>query len=257
MSSALYEECLQHGLPKEKLFRTPNGVEASHFQPVRTNLERVNVLKHLGLPAGYRYAVFIGTIEKRKGVDLLVEIAAAVCSRHNDVRFLLIGPDGRRPVERHIPQCYVNAIQSRIQILGLEDRILLLGHQTNTWDYLRAATLFVFTSRAEGFGTVVIEAMASGLPCVVLNLPGVTSDIISNGDDGIVIEGEDVPAFATEIGRILTEETWARELGNAARRAALERFDMPVVARGYLELYERSLANSKGGTLVSRSQPLS
>jgi glycosyltransferase involved in cell wall biosynthesis len=87
----------------------------------------------------------------------------------------------------------------------------------------------------------VIEAMASGLPCVVFDIPGVTRDIISSDQDGIIIPGEDVQGFATAINRILNEPAWADQLGEAARRAVLERYAMPAVARRYQEMYRKML----------------
>lgn len=242
ISSAQYEECRTYGIPEKKLFRTPNGVETTRFHPVQSTAERTQTIKRLGLPPQFRYITFIGSIQKLKGIDLLVEIAAEVCHKHPDVKFLLIGPDGQRAVEKHINPDFIASIRSRLNALNLADRVLLLGHQTNTDDYLRAATAFAFTSRSEGFGTAVIEAMASGLPCVVFDIPGVTRDIISSDQDGIIIPGEDVQGFATAINRILNEPAWADQLGEAARRAVLERYAMPAVARRYQEMYRKMLS---------------
>lgn len=245
ISTAQYQECLNHGLPSEKLFRTPNGVDTNRFRPVQSTLERDQIIERLELPKQSRYAVFIGSIEKLKGIDLLVEIAGAVCNQHPDVKFLLVGPDGRTELERHIDPAYVNRIRSRIEALGLNDRVLLLGHRTNTEDYLKAANVFVFTSRSEGFGTVVIEAMSTGLPCVALDIPGVTRDIISTGHDGVIISGEDVPTFSSAINRILNESEYAAQIGQAARQTVLHKFDMPAVAKRYVDMYKAILSEGR------------
>jgi glycosyltransferase involved in cell wall biosynthesis len=241
ISRSQYDECLQHGLPPERVFWIPNAVDTRRFYPPKTPAERLAVIRQLGLTPGFRYVVFIGSIEPRKGVDFLVEVAAGVCARHPDVKFLLIGPDGRRAVEEHLDLAFVAAINARIKALKLEDRVLLLGHQANTQEYLRAATLFVFTSRAEGFGTVVIEAMASGLPSVVLDIPGVTADIITTGKDGIIISGENPAPFAAAINRVLEDPVWAGQLGAAACQTVRERFDLEVVGQKYLNLYSTLL----------------
>ncbi len=245
MSPAQVEDCRRHGLPQSRIHLIPNGVDARRFRPVESADQRAELLHRLGLSPENRHLVFIGTIEKDKGVELLVEAATIVCRSQRDVRFLLIGPDGSGPGEAHVRPEFVQALRGRIRSAGLLDRIVLLGHRTNADEYLRCATMFVFPSRSEGFGTVLIEAMACGLPCVALNIPNVTANIISSGHDGIIIPTEEPGAFAQQILSLLSDPALAARLGTAARATVQERFAIETVASQYAELY-RKLARSHG-----------
>ena len=240
ISTAQYEDGRRHGIAAARLHLIANGVNTGRFQPAASRAERDQLLAQLGLAPGARYGVFIGSIEQRKGVDLLVEAAAQVCAVEPAARFLLIGPDGSRAGNSHVDRAFVSQIRARIQAAGLEDRILLLGERHNPEAYLRVATFFLFTSRAEGFGTVLAEAMATGLPCVALRIPGVTGDILDHDRTGIIIEREDPGEFSAAMVRLLAEPDRAARLGQAARTAVLERYDIAAVARRYVELY-RSL----------------
>jgi glycosyltransferase involved in cell wall biosynthesis len=238
MSTAQYGNCIEHGLPSERVHKIPNGVDTERFRPAASEAERREIQTRLGLSPDFQYGVFIGTIEKDKGVELLVDAAEAVCAARRDVKFLLIGPDGRNPSEHNVRPEFVAQLRGKISAAGLEDRVLLLGHKQNAEEFLRAATFFVFPSRSEGFGTVLIEAMASGLPCVAQKITGVTADIIASGHDGIVIDEENSAAFADAILLFLGDPSATETLSKAARQTTLERFDLPTIARCYVELYK-------------------
>jgi glycosyltransferase involved in cell wall biosynthesis len=237
MSPAQAIDCRQHGLPDSKIHLIPNGVDLARFHPSGSAEDRTELRARLGLSPVEPQVVFIGTIEKDKGVELLVDAAALVCQERRDVKFLLIGPDGSTPGETHVRPEFVQALREKIRAIGLSEHVRLLGRQTNTEEYLRAATLFVFPSRSEGFGTVVIEAMASGLPCVALDIPNVTAEIITTGQDGVIIATEHPAAFAEAIHRLLSDAVTARRLGQAAQETAQRKFSIERVAERYSDLY--------------------
>lgn len=243
MSHRLLNECREHHLPPARLHYTPNGVDAQRFRPPHSTDERNRLRDKLQIPRDGRYGIIIGAVERRKGIDLLVEIADKLYAQGHDIRFLVVGPDGSGSGEDSIDVSFVQAIRKQIQSKGLEQLVLLLGQRSNPEEYLRAADFFIFTSRSEGFGTALIEAMATGLPSVALNIPGVTTDIITHHQDGIIIEREDPEAFAGAIVKVLSEPEHAQRLGAAARATVRAKFDFGAVSQKYLELYQRLLAN--------------
>ncbi len=70
---------------------------------------------------------------------------------------------------------------------GLEDAVVLCGFQANPWKYIARADVFALTSRYEGFGNVLVEAMACGVPVVATGSPG-TREIVDDGVDGLLVE---------------------------------------------------------------------
>lgn len=238
MSSAQLADCRAIGLPEKQLVKIPNGVNTQKFAPARGDVERRACAERLRLPAAAHVVLFIGTIEPDKGVELFIETAGSVCARRGDIAFLLVGPNGSTPNEPHVRREFVEKMSEKIRAAGLETRAVFLGLVPNPQEYMRAASVFMSASRSEGFGTVLIEAMASGLPCVALKIPNVTTDIIAPGRDGIIIEREDPVKFAEAILSLLDNPARAGELGAAAQRTAVERFDLNAVAKRYAELYE-------------------
>lgn len=239
ISTAQWEDCRAHGLPDDRLFRIPNGVDAERFRPLVSAFQRVERCRQIELPSDCVYGVFIGSIVEDKGIRLLVEAAVKVCAVRHDVCFLLIGPDGGNPGEAYISERFVERIRNRINEAGLQKRVRLLGRRDNPSHYLQAASFFVFPSRSEGFGTALIEGMATSLPVVALRIPGVTADIVTNDFDGLIIDAEDPNLFASAILRLVSDKNYADRLGKSARDTVLARFSFASVSRQYAELYGR------------------
>jgi glycosyltransferase involved in cell wall biosynthesis len=108
--------------------------------------------------------------------------------------------------------------------------------------YLRAADVFVFPSRKEGFGTVMVEAMAAGLPCVVAPIDGIAATVFDHGRDGVIVPGEDPERWAGEIAALLDDPARAARLGESARAKAVGRYGFGVVCDRYEALYEALLS---------------
>jgi len=104
---------------------------------------------------------------------------------------------------------------------GLDERVRLLGFQANPWKFMARADVFVLTSRYEGFGNVLIEAMACGLPVVATASPG-TREIVRHEHTGLLVEPHESGAFAAAIERVLIAPKFRTELATAARARARE-----------------------------------
>jgi len=105
--------------------------------------------------------------------------------------------------------------------------------------YLALADVFVFPSqnRLEGFGLVVAEAMAAGLPVVIADMPGVR-EVIEPGREGLLAEPLIANDLAEKIRTILDDPALGKRMGRAGRERAEARYALPVVARSLLNLYE-------------------
>jgi glycosyltransferase involved in cell wall biosynthesis len=109
----------------------------------------------------------------------------------------------------------------------VKDRVALLGFQPNPWKFMARADLFLLTSRYEGFGNVLIEAMAAGLPVVATASYG-TRDIVEHDVTGLLVERHEPDAVAAAVERLLTEPQTRARLA-AAARARASRFALPSV----------------------------
>lgn len=132
------------------------------------------------------------------------------------------------------------ALRQQIARLGLEDTVTLLGFQSNPWKFIARADVFALSSHYEGFGNVLIEAMALGVPVVATASAG-TRDIVNAGVDGLLVEPHTPEAMASAIRRVLASRDAREAMAHAASRAA-ERFAAPAVIAQYDTVLEQLAA---------------
>jgi glycosyltransferase involved in cell wall biosynthesis len=112
---------------------------------------------------------------------------------------------------------------------------MFAGYQENPWDYYNAADAMVFASREEGFGTVVIEAMARGLPVLVRRLPGVNDAFVEEGASGFLFD--DAGSFQAGARALASDAALRRTMGERGRAVVAEHYDIDEVAARYLAIY--------------------
>ena len=104
------------------------------------------------------------------------------------------------------------------------------------------SSIFVLSSRFEGFGMVLVEAMACGLPVVSFDCPAGPDEIITDGVDGLLVPSGDVHALAEKLMTLMTDENLRRRLGQQARQTA-QRYDMAALANRWTDLLEKVIKN--------------
>jgi glycosyltransferase involved in cell wall biosynthesis len=109
--------------------------------------------------------------------------------------------------------------------------------------YLRAADVFVLPSVAEGMSNSLLEAMATGLPCIASKIGG-NVDLLEDGPSGLLVPLNDPQGWAEAILRLLDDPEFARSLGQEALRRVESEFALPIVVDRYETLYRSLLARS-------------
>ncbi|SRR5258706_908083 len=131
-------------------------------------------------------------------------------------------------------------LRARVHALGLNDDVVFCGFQRNPWKYIARGDVFLLTSHYEGFGNVLVEAMACRVPVVATASPG-TREIVTAGIDGVLVERHESDAVAEALVGVLGDSAAMRRMGDAARCSA-ERFAMPTAAAAYDRLFQAVLA---------------
>lgn len=201
----------------------PSVVDLDRFRPgLDASAERAR----LDL-VGKRVVGFTGRLVPHKGVDVLLQ---ALRELPQDVCLLVVGSGPRlfdlRALARRV------GIAERVRFCsGVSDEELPR--------YLSLADVFAFPSqnRLEGFGLAVAEAMATGLPVVVSDVPGVR-EVIEDGRQGLLVEPLLASDLARKVRTLLDDPAKARAMGDAGRRRAEERFGLGPITRQLLRLYE-------------------
>ncbi len=203
----------------------PNGVDARRFTPAGS-VERANIRASLGIPEDAPVALFVGRLERRKGLDILLAAWADLLRRGSTARLLIAGPGE------------VAAWAREAHEDGVEERVTFLGPRKDVVDLYQAADLFIFPSRAEGCPNAVLEAMASGLPVVATDVAGNREVVGEDGKAGWLVPAEDPAALAEAVATLLSSPALRREVSAAGRARVLEQFDIQRVGAQYLSLYE-------------------
>src|SRR5262245_552890 len=141
--------------------------------------------------------VAAGRLADAKNYPLLLDAFALVRARLS-VKLFILG-EGEREA----------ALREQIDRLGLGGSVVFCGFQRNPWRYIARADIFALSSRYEGFGNVLIEAMACGVPVVATSSPG-TREIIRDGVDGVLVDAHEPAALAAALERLLRDDALRR-----------------------------------------------
>lgn len=160
------------------------------------------------------FAVAMGRLNRAKGFDLLLGAIAALHRKGVRLPLAILGDGPEREM-----------LERQADELGVAGEVVFLGRRRNPFVYLEQAAFFVLSSRWEGFGNALVEAMASGLPAVSFDCPSGPSEIVEDGVNGLLVPPGEVEALAAAM-RAMWEETERRRLmGDRARQTA-ERFSL-------------------------------
>lgn len=174
----------------------------------------------------YKTVINVGRFHQQKNQKLLVEAFKTVIKQIPTARLLLIG-EGELQL----------ALEEQVMHLGLEDSVEILPFQTNPWPFYAKADLFVLTSEWEGFGNVLVEALACGTPVISTDCPGGPRFILDNGSYGRLIEPNDEAELSKQIIEML-DNSDLFDKKKLIKRG--ESFSVEVIGNQYLDVIENA-----------------
>ncbi|PSJ17971.1 glycosyltransferase family 4 protein [Nitrosomonas supralitoralis] len=160
----------------------------------------------------------IGRLSSGKQVDKSVSAFSKVASVYPDWDLHIYG-DGKVRDE----------LQSQIYLLGLQDRVFLLGRTTSPWLIMEGADAFVMTSKYEGFPNALLEAMGVGLACVVFDCPSGPRDITRDGQDAFLVPLDDETMLEATLRELMGNEALRTQMGRQARDSVIARYSLSSV----------------------------
>lgn len=217
--------CLAMGFPTDRVRVIPRGIDIARGQ---TEPDR----ERFGLPSSVPLIVNVGRLTAQKGQVLLIEAFAQILKTIPDAHLAIAGED----------QDAARAVRAAVTAHGLGERVHLLGFRSDAGVLMASGDVFVFSSLAEGLGTVVLEAMVAGLPVVSFDIPPVREVA---GDSGWVDFAPigDAQALADQAVAAWQRPDRATRAAEA-RRWVIDSFDVTGIARR-LEEYLRSVARPR------------
>ena len=211
ISHAVRDWLMSRRVPSDRIRVLYNGV---HLDPMRRAAARDSTRATLGLtPDDVAVGVFARLEPDRKGQHEIIR-AVAQTGLGSRLRLFLIGGDD------HPQRVNENGVRARLEELGLTDRVTLLGHRRDVPELMGAMDILGAPFYREGFGRVVIEGMAAGLPVVGFR-SGALPELVREGDEGLLVEAGDVTALAGALTALAADRPRRSALGAQGARRAL------------------------------------
>lgn len=225
ISSPLLERVERLGVPRERITVLPMPVSAERFAPPLHNVRDTGRL------------LFVGRLIERKGAEYAVRAMAALRRQGRAVRLTVIG-DGPERIR----------LVALVEELGLRQAVDLAGalpHDDIAEHYRTASMLLMpavtdWKGEQEGFGMVLVEAMASDLPVVATRNGGIP-DVVTDEVTGLLVPERDAAALAAAAARLLDDPALSTRLADAARAELDRRFSPASLATGFDAVYRRAV----------------
>jgi glycosyltransferase involved in cell wall biosynthesis len=171
--------------------------------------------------------VGVGRLTRQKGFDRLIGMLARL--GRDDVELVLLGEGGDR-----------KRLSELVTEHGLEGRVHMPGFVADPIEWTAHADLFVLPSRWEGFGHVLVEAMAAGVPVIAYDCPHGPRDIIRHGANGLLVQANDEASFVASMRKLLDDRPLAARLAHSAKQDA-RRFSTERIESMYLDVIGRAV----------------
>lgn len=188
------EEDYARILPDTRLVRIPNAVHSMDQEPSDWS---------------NKIAVAAGRLAPQKGFDMLIPAWAKVAERRPDWQLRIFGHGDKKA-----------QLRALIEKHHLYNQVLLMGQTQTLDDELAKSSMYVLSSRFEGLPMVMIEAMTHALPVVSFDCPTGPADVLTDGQEGILVPPEDVDAFADALCRLMEDKALREKMGKAALQTA-------------------------------------
>jgi glycosyltransferase involved in cell wall biosynthesis len=194
-------ELIKYGVaPESRIKIVPLGLNLQRFE----GLDREAARATLGIPDGVVAVMAIGRLVPIKRIDRLLRAVAAAVQEVPSIRLYLVGDGGERA-----------SLEFLADSLGIRDRVVFAGWSADTPTWYAASDVVALTSDREGTPLALIEAAAAGRPVIAADVGGV-SDIVLDGETGIVVPPDDEAALAAALVRLARDPDLRKRLGGAA-----------------------------------------
>ncbi len=194
------------------------------------NQPAVLLAKELGLKEKTKFVTFIGQLEKRKGIKNLLEAWSLIYSKHEDAILLFTG---KGPMKSYIEE-FINT-------KSLHAQVKLLGFRNDIPSILQQSYLLTLPSLYEGFGYVLVEAMAARIPTVATNVSSIP-EIVDDKKTGLLVPVENPDKLAEAISYLLSNPDEAKKMGIMGREVVEKKFKLEFMVQNFEKVFLQALS---------------
>ena len=218
ISNAVQERLVDQGIESSRCLVVPNAVDPQRFN--QSDIVAADIRTEFGWDDSHKIFVLAGRVVSWKGQDYFIRAVADARRSDASIRALIVG-DGEASSSN---AAYIAGLRSLASELALDDIVKFTGHRADIPNIMKAADAVVCASSLpEPFGRVIIESMAVGTPVVATDAGGAT-DIISDGENGILVPVKDSEALAHAIVRLSQDSDLTQKLRSAAMQTVADRY---------------------------------
>ena len=207
-----------------------HGVDTGVYAPPP---DRAAAFAQAALPGRYAIGCF-GRVRAQKGSDVFVDAMCALLPRYPDFTAILVGAI--------VPEQagFANDLRKRIEAAGLRSRIVMTGELEiqDVQHWYQRLTIYAFTSRNEGFGLTLIEAMAAGA-ALVASRAGAAEFVVEDGLTGVLTPPGDVEALVAALEPLMRDPAAAAAMGKRARARVLDKFSLDAETNAIADVYRK------------------
>jgi glycosyltransferase involved in cell wall biosynthesis len=214
-----YEDAIEFGIKKNKLFVIPMGIDVDEYDDSQINHEgTINIL-------------FVGRIARVRRIEILLQAVAKL-----SIPYQLILVGGEEKTSSLSKSGYLIELKNLCKALNINDQVTFVGSvpQDELSNWYSKGDIFVYPSLYENFGQPILEAAAAGLP--IISTPvGVARELITDNETGFLFTG-DVQELTDRITQLIDQNV-RKEMGKALRQRARSLYGWKKIIKQYLDLY--------------------
>jgi glycosyltransferase involved in cell wall biosynthesis len=205
--------------PPEKAVVVYNGIDTAPYAQLglQRNALRARLRTSVGAPAEAPVVTLVGELNERKQHRVVIEALPRVLEKFPGARVLFVGDGDDR-----------EALEKIVRERGLQESIVFTGFRADVPEIMMGSDALLLPSRVEGFGYVLVEAMAAGIPCIASHASSIP-EIVEDGVTGILHAVGDSGAVADAIVSVLSNPERARAMGEAGANIAREKFTLATM----------------------------
>ncbi len=218
----------------DKVTMIYNGIDVDRYSRFRVGEKDEELAREVGIEKSVFVIGTVGRLSPVKGHNFLIEAFASAVSRQPAMRLLIIGEGPEK-----------KSLAEQVRLSGLGDKVFFTGGKDKALEsFFSIMDVFCLASVSEGLGFSLMEAMAAGRPCVASDIGGL-SELIDNGENGLLVPARDPGALGGAILRLSGDENLRKRIAKKAREKALRDFSVRYSALSTVGVYKRVLKNLK------------
>jgi glycosyltransferase involved in cell wall biosynthesis len=219
------------------LWSFPSDWHKFEVTPLGVDLSRWGLAPFRDNPSPFEL-ISVGRLVEIKGYPLLLQAVACLQREGRNVRLTLVGDGPDR-----------GSLEQQARRLGIEDRVMFAGwrNQGELRDLYLASDVGVLSSFAEGIPVVLMEAMATGVPCVAPRINGIP-ELIRDGIEGLLFTASDVSELTSAISKLMDDRELRRRMAASSRERVTEKYDLQKNVRRLSEVFSRWMSPERAAS---------